>query len=50
MQNKEKGKRLGQGWSDWLWLGDVGPDLGSDVLVEFFLLWQRLAAIALVPE
>jgi hypothetical protein len=33
-----------------LWLSNVGPDLGSDTLVEFFILWQRLAGITLVPE
>jgi hypothetical protein len=31
-------------------LRDVWLDLGSDALVEFFLLWKRLAAIALVPD
>jgi hypothetical protein len=33
-----------------MWLRDVGPNLWSDTLVEFFLLLQRLADIALVPE
>jgi hypothetical protein len=51
MQNKGKGKKgsVKDGLTG-LWLRDVGTDLGSDTRVEFFLLWQRLATIALVPE
>jgi hypothetical protein len=31
------------------WLLDVGPDLGPEALVEFFMLWHRLANIVLNP-
>ncbi|KAM0826330.1 hypothetical protein ACQ4PT_068946 [Festuca glaucescens] len=30
------------------WLHDCGPDMEADALAEFFLLWHRLANIALV--
>jgi hypothetical protein len=33
-----------------LWLNDVLLDLGSDTLVEFFLMWNRPTSIALIPE
>jgi hypothetical protein len=32
------------------WLRDCGPDMDEAALPEFFMLWQRLANVQLVPE
>lgn len=33
-----------------LWLMDCGPDLGEEVLPEFFYLWHLVSGVQLVPD